>query len=82
MAYNQRGIARQVKGDLEGAISDFSRALKLNPRHAGVYANRGLARLLQGKKPEAEKDFANCLALDPSLKPFLERRVAEVTNRP
>ena len=38
------GLARQTKGDLDGAIADYSKAIELNPKIAEAYNNRGLAR--------------------------------------
>jgi Flp pilus assembly protein TadD len=76
MAYNNRGVARQQKGDLEGAISDFGRAIAANPRHAEAYANRGIALLRLGKKAEAQRDLSQSLALKPGLKPFIEQSTA------
>ena len=40
-AWNNRGIARQEKGDLDGALADYDRSLQLNPKVASTYHNRG-----------------------------------------
>jgi tetratricopeptide (TPR) repeat protein len=64
------------KGEIEGAIVDFDRALELSPELMVGYMNRGLARLLQGKDAEAQKDFEQCLALTPGIKAELEERIA------
>ena len=32
--YNNRGIAKVGKGDFDGAIADYSRALELDPKFA------------------------------------------------
>ncbi len=36
-AYNNRGNARRAKGDLDGAIADFTEALRLDPSLASVW---------------------------------------------
>jgi tetratricopeptide (TPR) repeat protein len=33
-AYRNRGNAKRNKGDLDGAIADFNRAIELNAKHA------------------------------------------------
>jgi len=43
MTYNNRGNARKGKGDIEGAIADYNKALETQPRFAEAYYNRGLA---------------------------------------
>jgi tetratricopeptide (TPR) repeat protein len=46
-AFNNRGNARNGKGDLEGALQDYNEALRLKPDLAEAFYNRGLA--LEGK---------------------------------
>jgi lipoprotein NlpI len=46
-AYFNRGLIKEQKGDLNGAIADNTQALNLNPKDARAYCNRGLARLGQ-----------------------------------
>ena len=60
---------------MDRAISDFTRAIELDPNLAVAYGNRGLARLGLGQEAEAEKDFARCLKLDSSLRSDLEQRI-------
>src|SRR2546423_1428188 len=45
--YNNRGNARKGKGDLDGAIADYTKALEQNPKYAEAFYNRGIA--LQAK---------------------------------
>ncbi len=35
--YNERGIAKGVKGDIDGAIADFTRAIELYPKYSTAY---------------------------------------------
>jgi len=41
-AYNNRGDAKRVKGDLKGALADFDKAIELKPDLAAAYNNRAL----------------------------------------
>ena len=43
-AFNNRGIARKAKGDLEGALQDYNEAIRLKPDYADAFNNRGNAR--------------------------------------
>ena len=44
-------------GDDREAISDYNRALEINPDYAQAYGNRGLARLRSGDKQGAIADL-------------------------
>ena len=48
--YNYRGVANQQRGDLDQAISDFTRAVAINPKSSEAYNNRGTVY-------QAKKDF-------------------------
>src|SRR5438034_2224350 len=64
-AYNKRGIAKGEKGDMEGAIADCTRAIKLDPRYAPAYNTRGLAKKNKGDLNEAITDYTRAVELDP-----------------
>src|SRR5207247_5706518 len=40
LAYNNRGVARKVGGDLDGALADYNEAARINPRDTRSYVNR------------------------------------------
>jgi tetratricopeptide (TPR) repeat protein len=65
IAYNNRGIARHNKGDLERAIEDYNEAIRLNPRHAGAYYNRGVAWRNKGDLERAIEDYSEAIRLNP-----------------
>src|SRR5438132_126199 len=46
--YNSRGLAKETKGDHDGAIADYNRAIELDPKHSRAYRNRRLANQDKG----------------------------------
>jgi len=62
--YSARGFARQSKGDLDGAISDYNRALALDPRNVETFYRRGLALQAKGNWNGAMADYTTVLGLD------------------
>ena len=58
-----QGAAKAIKGDYEGAIVDFTRAIELDPKQASAFRNRGLARVLLKQYDEALADFERAEAL-------------------
>jgi len=46
LGYYSRGTVEQTKGDLDGAIADYSQAIQRDPKLAA--ADRNLARIKQG----------------------------------
>ncbi|MBO1062429.1 MAG: serine protease, partial [Aphanizomenon flos-aquae CP01] len=48
--YNNRGIVRDELGDKQGAIDDYTQAIKINPNLAQAYNNRGIVRNELGDK--------------------------------
>jgi lipoprotein NlpI len=66
--YNNRGIAKVAKGDFDGAIADYGRALELDPKFAAAYNNRGMAKLRKDLDFDgAFADFNRALELDPKF---------------
>src|SRR4029077_562879 len=65
--YNKRGLAREAKGDHDGAIADYNRAIDFNPKYAGAYNNLGVAKQAKGDLDGAIADFNRAIELDPKL---------------
>ncbi len=64
-AYLNRGIVYQRKGQYDQAISDYNKALEINPRFAKAYNNRGLAYKKKGKYDQAISDYNKALEINP-----------------
>ncbi|MCY2963363.1 MAG: tetratricopeptide repeat protein [Planctomycetota bacterium] len=67
IAFNDRGNFRRGYGDMEGAISDFSKALEFDPKFAIGYINRGITQFDLKSAKAAESDFQQAAKLAPDL---------------
>jgi tetratricopeptide (TPR) repeat protein/S1-C subfamily serine protease len=77
-SYNNRGVAKSALGNNQGAISDFDRAIAINPQRLMAYYNRGIAKYILGNKQGAISDFDKAIALDPKMaKAYLNRGIAK-----
>ncbi|WP_354000913.1 tetratricopeptide repeat protein [Gloeocapsopsis sp. IPPAS B-1203] len=63
--YNDRGLAQFNLQNYEGAIADFSLAIRLNANDARAYYNRGCACQKHGDEHNAIHDFTQSLRLNP-----------------
>jgi tetratricopeptide (TPR) repeat protein len=61
-----RGYNRYDRGDLDGAIADYSKAIKINPKSEDAFYNRGLARDNQGDLQGAIADYSKAIEIDPT----------------
>jgi tetratricopeptide (TPR) repeat protein len=73
-AYVQFGAQKGMRGDLDGAISEFESAINLDPKFAPAYYNLGYAKSLQNKTDEALKFFDKAIALDPNYRDAYNQR--------
>jgi tetratricopeptide (TPR) repeat protein len=62
-----QGRGKYDRGDFQGAIADYTSAIRLNPKYANAYNNRGLAHAQLGNKQEAINDYNQALQVDPNL---------------
>ena len=63
---HERGIEKTRKGDMQGALKDFSEVLKLDPKHADAYFRRGYLLMRNGDLNAAAHDYLNALKIDPN----------------
>lgn len=61
---HERGIEKTRKGDMQGALKDFTEVIKLDPKHADAYFRRGYLLMRNGDLSAAAQDFVNALKLD------------------
>jgi tetratricopeptide (TPR) repeat protein len=54
------------KGQYDKAISDFNKAIDLNPKFAEAYNNRGLTYAKKGQYDKAISDFTKTIEINPS----------------
>jgi Flp pilus assembly protein TadD len=61
--YFGQGYERFQKADYDRAISDFTKAVKVNPRYAKAYNYRGIAYMKSGNKERACSDWKRACEL-------------------
>jgi tetratricopeptide (TPR) repeat protein len=79
--YNNRGLAKVRKGNLDDAIADFTSALNQNPKFVEALKNRGIARHMQGDYDAAIADFNRALLLDPKSPDLYNMRGLALFNK-
>jgi tetratricopeptide (TPR) repeat protein len=78
--FNNHGLAKRERGDLDGAARDFTEAIRLCPGVAAPFYNRGLVRRTQGDLEGAIEDFDHAILLDPEPDAFFNRGHARFDN--
>ncbi len=68
-AQRNRGLARKMSGDFEGALNDLNTAIREFPENAELYKNRGNLYLILGQMRDAVDDYDSAIQIDPE---FLE----------
>jgi Flp pilus assembly protein TadD len=53
--------------DYHGAITEFDRAIELNPSNAEAYSSRGVAHYRLGDLTQAMVDYTSAIEIDPAL---------------
>jgi len=62
-----RGNAYLIKGQYDEAISDYNKALQINPKLAEAYCARGRTYLLKGEYEQAMSDLNKAIEMNPRL---------------
>ena len=63
--YHNRGVARLEKGETDGAISDFTKAIKKNPRYGMAHYYRAMAYSRKSEFDQAIADYTKAIEIDP-----------------
>jgi tetratricopeptide (TPR) repeat protein len=79
-AFNHRGLAYRLKGDIERAIQDYSQAIRIHPKFAMAYNNRGVAYDKKGEYERATQDFDQSIKLKPSAEAHFNRGNAQLAK--
>lgn len=67
-AYGERAFYKRKKGDYDGAIKDYTRAIELDPKNADSYNCRGATKHDAEDYAGAVEDYTRAIELDPNLK--------------
>ena len=62
------GAAYGNKGEYDRAISDFTEAIRLDPKLASAYYNRGIAYENKGEHDKAIADYTEAIRLEPAIR--------------
>ena len=73
MTLYQRGLAALENKDIDQAITCFSEAIRLNPKHFAAYVGRGAAYFERGECDRAIEDFTTAIRLEPTAPVFFNR---------
>ncbi len=68
--YSERGTLKDEKGDFDGAIADYTRAIELDPKFSQAYYNRGLAKKHKGDMDGAIADYDRVIEMNPDNPKF------------
>ena len=63
--YVVRGFVNYNLGQMDNAISDFSKAIELNPKYKDAYNNRSIAYCQRNQFDKAIGDYTKAIDLDP-----------------
>ena len=64
-AYNNRGAAFNQKREYDRAVSEYTRAIDLNPQYARAFVNRGNNFYAIGSIDSALADYSEAIKIDP-----------------
>ena len=64
--YTNRGNKKGVSGDHYGAISEYNKAIEINPNYDSAYANRGATKMNLKNYYGALSDYNKAIGINPS----------------
>ena len=67
VVYNNIGLIKVKRGDLDGAIASYGQAIDLDPQMAFAFYNRGVAKNTEGNVDGAIADFTQAIAVNPKI---------------
>lgn len=80
--YLKNGIVKHNSKDFEGAIKDYSKAIKADKNIRDGYFNRGICEIALQNFKAAKKDFDKTIELDPLFeKAFYSRATVSVSQK-
>jgi len=74
LAYSNRGVEWQARGEYAKAMADHDAAVRADPRLAAVYNNRGIAYAAAADYDRAIADYNQAIKLDPGYAAALNNR--------
>lgn len=77
----ESGNACKDRGDLKGAISDYTRAVEINPRHLGAYHNRAVAYFLLGEYDKSWDDVHKLREQGADIHPEILKKLKAASGR-
>jgi len=74
VAYQQRGFASASNQNFQGAVQDFTEALKINSRDARIYEQRAAVEIKMRDYDKALADYSELIKLKPNEVRYLNYR--------
>ena len=74
LALSSRGLAREEKGDVKGAMADYDEAIRLDPRSANARLFRSSLFRNAANHDRAIEDLSEAIRIDPGVALFYTRR--------
>ena len=74
VAYQQRGFASASNQNFQGAVQDFTEALKINSRDARIYEQRAAVEMKMRDYDKALADYSELIKLKPNEVRYLNYR--------
>ncbi|MBI5218137.1 MAG: tetratricopeptide repeat protein [Bacteroidia bacterium] len=67
VAYSNRGLAKEKKKDMQGALQDYNKAIEIVPDYLEAHINRGNVRKTLGDNKGALEDFEKAVSINPKF---------------